>query len=82
FFVMMTAVLVVMVMQMSMVVVVPVAMLVFQMDVELHALDCRLVLSRHVEVVSVELQFLEFTRKFVGVHAEVDERADEHVAGD
>ena len=53
-----------------------------QMHVELHAGDGRFFAARNVQVIAVELELLQFALKFFGVHAEVEQRGDEHVAGD
>lgn len=56
--------------------------LVRQMDIELHARDAGFVLARSVEVVAVELELGEFALQRGGVHAEVEQRADEHITTD
>jgi hypothetical protein len=59
-----------------------VVMLVRKMHVKLHAFDGGLVLARDVEVIAVELEFTEFVLEFVRVHAQINQRANEHVAAD
>ena len=58
------------------------AMFVRQMNIKLHAFDLRFVLSRNVEMVAVEMQLFEFVFELMGIHAEVEQRADKHVAAD
>ena len=53
-----------------------------EMHVELHAFDGGFVLARDVKVVAVELEFGEFAFEFARVHAQINQRADEHVATD
>ena len=74
--------LVAMVMVMAVIVRVFVVMLVREVDIELHAGDGGLLAARNVEMIAVELEFLQFAFQPVGVHAEVEQRGDEHVAGD
>jgi len=69
---------VVMVVMMTMVMVV----FMFQVHVELDARDALTFLLADMQVIAVELELLQLVRELVGVHAEVDERGDEHVAGD
>ena len=53
-----------------------------QMDVKFHACDAGLLLARDVQVITVELQFLQLALQPAGIRAEVNQRADEHVAAD
>src|ERR1035437_1174823 len=53
-----------------------------EMHVELHAFDGGFVLARDVKVVAVDLEFGEFAFEFARVHAQINQRADEHVASD
>ena len=53
-----------------------------QMDIKLHALDAGFLLARDVEVVAAEFQLLQLTFQLVRIRAEVNQRADEHVAAD
>ena len=64
------------------VIVVMIVMLVRQMHVELHAFDAGLVLARNVQVIAVELELPEFALQPARVHAQINQRADEHVAAD
>src|SRR5579863_6540732 len=59
-----------------------VMMTVFEMDVELGAADLRFLAAGNVEVVAVELQLAEFAFELREVHAQVEQRANEHVAAD
>jgi len=53
-----------------------------QMDIKLHSLDLGLLLARGVQMVAIEFQFPKFVFQFVKIHAEVEQRPDEHVAAD
>jgi hypothetical protein len=53
-----------------------------QMDIQFHAFDAGFLLARDVQVIAVELQFLQLALQFAGVHAKVQQRADEHIAAD
>jgi len=79
--VMVVAMIVIVFMRMRMIVMVMVMML-FQMNVKLDAFDPGLMPAPDVQVVSVQLQLLQLTFQFPGVHAEVEQRGDEHVTGD
>jgi hypothetical protein len=59
-----------------------VVMLIREVDIKLHAGDARLLPARNVEMVAVQLEFLQLAFEPAGVHAEVEQRGDEHVAGD
>lgn len=59
-----------------------VTMRVREMHVKLHPFDGGLVLARDVEMVAVELELAEFAFEFVRVHAQINQRANEHVAAD
>ena len=64
------------------IVMVSVVMFVRQMHVELHAFDGGLVPARDVEVIAIKLELFQFASEPVRVHAQVNQRADEHVATD
>jgi hypothetical protein len=64
------------------VVVVMVAVIRFEMNVELHAGDGGLLLARDVEVIAFELELLKLLLKPARVHAQVQQRGNEHIAGD
>ena len=64
------------------VMVVVVIVVVREVDIELHAGDAGFLLARNVEVIAVELEFLQLAFQLARVHAEVEQRADEHVAAD
>jgi hypothetical protein len=53
-----------------------------QMDIKLHAGDAGFLFARDVEVIAAEFQFLQLTFQLAGIRAEVNQRADEHVAAD
>ena len=53
-----------------------------QMHVELHAFDRGLVLAGDMQMVAIQFEFAQRARELVGIHAEIKERADEHVAAD
>src|SRR5262245_31676664 len=56
--------------------------LVFEVDVELGAGDVRALLARHVEVITVEPELLQFVFKLMRVDAQVNQRTNEHVTAD
>ena len=53
-----------------------------EMHIELDAGDALAFVLADVQMEAVEFEFLQLAREFVGVHAEVEQRADEHVAAD
>ena len=83
-----TMVMVVMTMSMIMgmsvvvIVIVIVAMRVGQMHIELHAVDAGLLFALNMQVITVELEFLQLAFEFVRIHAKVEQRGNEHVTGD
>ena len=60
----------------------PVIVVMREVNVKFHAGDGGFLLARNVEMIAVELEFLQFAFQPVGVHAEVEQRGDEHIAGD
>ena len=52
------------------------------MHVELHAGDAGFLLAREVQVIAVELELLQLALQPMRVHAQINQRADEHVAAD
>jgi len=52
-----------------------------EMDVKLHASDGRFLTARDVQMIAGELELFQFTFEFGGVHAEIEQRGDKHVAG-
>ena len=52
------------------------------MHIELRPGNVRALLARNMEVIFVEAQLREFALELFEVHAEVQQRADEHVAAD
>ena len=57
-------------------------MCVGEVDIKFHAGDGGLLPMRNVEVIPVEFELLQLPFKFDGIHTEVEQRGDEHVAGD
>ena len=53
-----------------------------EVDVELDAGDRGFLLARNVEVIAVQLEFFQLPFEFGGVHPQVKECGDEHIAGD
>ena len=53
-----------------------------QMDIKLHAGDAGFLLARDVEMIAVEFQLLQLALQLARIRAEVNQRADEHVAAD
>jgi hypothetical protein len=53
-----------------------------EMDVEFHAGDGGFLLARDVQVVAVQLQFLQLPLKPALVHAQVEQGGNKHVPGD
>jgi hypothetical protein len=62
----------------------PMRMLVVmsKVNVKFHPGNGRFLLARNVEVIAVEPEFFQFTFKFLGIHSKVEQRGNEHVAGD
>jgi len=54
----------------------------FEMDIKLHAGDAGFLFMGDVEVAAVELQFLQLALQLDRIRAEVNQRADKHVAAD
>ena len=67
---------------MRMLVCVSVSMVIGQMDVEFHTGDAGFFLAGDVEVIAIDVQFLQFKLELVRVDAEVQQRAEKHVAAD
>ena len=57
------------------------AVVVREVDIELHTRDGGFFAAQHVQVVPVQLKLLQLALELGCVHAQVNERADEHVAG-
>jgi hypothetical protein len=53
-----------------------------EVDIKLHADDGGFLSPRDVQVIAAELELFQFALQFGGVHAEVEQGGDEHVAGD
>ena len=56
--------------------------IVFQVNVELRSFDLKTFGAFDVQVVTVEVQLREFVLELVKINAEIQHRADEHVAAD
>ena len=78
----MIVIMVVTMMMMLVRVVVRMFVVIRQMHVEFHAFDAGFLFARDVQVVAVELQFFKFVLQLVRVRAQINHRADEHVAAD
>jgi hypothetical protein len=59
-----------------------VIMLVFQMNIELDPFDCGFRIAPKVEVVAFYAELRQFMLEGMEIDAEVEQRADEHVAAD
>jgi hypothetical protein len=64
------------------VIVIVIAGLVIEVDIELDALDGGLGFAGGVEVITLEGEQTELLLEIAGIGSEIDEGADEHVAGD
>ena len=53
-----------------------------QMDIKFHAGDAGFLLARNMQMITAEFQFLQLAFQLAGIRAEVNQRADEHVAAD
>ena len=53
-----------------------------QMDIKLHAGDAGIMFARDVEMIATEFQLLQLALQLARIRAEVNQRADEHVAAD
>jgi hypothetical protein len=73
---------VIVVMVMGMFVRVVMIVIVFDVHIELHAVDPGLLPAGNVEVITVEPEFLQFLLELADLDAQVDQRAEEHVAAD
>jgi hypothetical protein len=56
--------------------------LMVPVDIELHAADARLLAPRDMDVPAVKLEFFQFVFERLSVKAQVDHRAEKHVAAD
>ena len=59
-----------------------VVMVVREVDIEFDAGNGGFLSARNVQVIAVELEFLQLAFEFVRIHAKVEQRGDEHVTGD
>jgi hypothetical protein len=57
-------------------------MIMLQMNIKLHAVDAVLLLPAGVEVVTVNFQLRQFALQPPGVHPQVNQRPQKHVAAD
>ena len=53
-----------------------------EVDIKFHTGNGGFLAARDVEVITVELELLQFAFESGGVHAKIEQRGDEHVAGD
>ena len=53
-----------------------------QVDIKLYAADARLLASRDMDVPAVKIEFFQFVFERLSVKAQVDHRAEKHVATD
>ena len=59
-----------------------VIMRVREVDVKFHPGNGGFLAASNVQVIAAELELLQFPLKFGGIHAQVEQRGDEHVACD
>ena len=52
-----------------------------EVDIKFDAVDGGLLLARDVKMIVVQLEFFEFALQLPGIHAQVKQRGNEHVAG-
>ncbi len=52
------------------------------MHVELHAFDAGFLLARKVQVIAVQLEFLQLALQPMRAHTQINQRADKHIAAD
>ena len=55
-------------------------MIVRQVNIEFHPVDGRLLLARNMQVIAVELELFQLAFQAARIHAQVQQRGDEHVA--
>ena len=53
-----------------------------KVNVELHSFNAGFVAAGHVQMIAFERQLFQFARQLIGIHAEIDQCADEHIAAD
>ncbi len=61
---------------------VSVPVLMGKMDIELYPFDAGLAPARYMQVIAFESQFSQLPLQCVSIHAQINQRADEHVATD
>ena len=59
-----------------------VMMIILQMHIELYAFDVGFLSASGMQVVVVELELLEFVFQLLEIDAQIEHRADEHIAAD
>ena len=69
-----------MVMVMNMSVLMP--MIMSEVDIELHPFDGGLVRPADMKMIVLEAELSQFPLQPVGIHANINQRADEHIAAD
>jgi hypothetical protein len=70
------------VMRMPVIVIVVMMVIVGQMNIKFDSGDSGFFLARDVEVIAIDLQFLQLVLELMGVNAQVEQRAQKHVAAD
>ena len=53
-----------------------------EVNIKLNAADRRFLLAGNMQVIAVELELGQLAFKFSGIHAQVEQGGDKHVAGD
>ena len=81
-FVAMLLVLILRVMTSLLVMLMVMGMLVLHMHIELRAGNAGFLPATDVQVITIEREFLQFLGQLPGIHAQIDERPDEHVTAD
>jgi len=62
--------------------VVLVVMIMRQVNLELDSFDRSFVATQNVHVILIQAQFLELVFKPMAIHAQIQQRSDEHIAAD
>jgi hypothetical protein len=78
---MLMSVLVVTLMRVTMAMVV-VIVVMLEVHIKLHARDALTLLSSDMQVVIIQLELRQFPLEFPGIHTQIDQGANEHVAAD
>jgi hypothetical protein len=59
-----------------------VRVVIVEVDIEFDALDLGFLRAGDVQMIAVEAKFCEFVFELGGIHAEIKQRADKHIAAD